>query len=40
MERGSDGRNKGIGKKWDLGSDDFTKREETGGLLMGIHCEI
>ena len=27
-------------KKWDLGSDDFAKREEIGGLLMGIHSEI
>ena len=32
MERGSDGRNKGIGKKWDLRSDDFAKREEANGL--------
>ena len=32
MERGSDGINKGIGKKWDLGSDDFAKREEISGL--------
>ncbi|RVW59206.1 hypothetical protein CK203_095617 [Vitis vinifera] len=28
MERGSDGRNKGIGKKWDLGSDEFAKRKK------------
>ena len=40
MERGNDGRNKGIGKKWELGSDDFAKREETSELSMGIHNEI
>ncbi|RVW35848.1 Retrovirus-related Pol polyprotein from transposon RE1 [Vitis vinifera] len=31
MERGSDGRNKGIGKKWDLGSDEFARGKKLVG---------